>query len=173
MLVGPKLTPHWPQMADASASSPRRSIVAAASVPPMAGPPPGTTLTTYGRMVARRRAIGPAGLERGPRTRMACSFLPSRTTAIAPPTSARSERSRTSGCFWSTSSMTNRSGALAPHVVFVSFPLSQGTDHRPTRRTSMTSPLAETDSTWTSFNGLLATMSSGSSMTTRSASGSS
>ena len=39
--ASPNVRPHWPQMADASASSARSASTAPASVPPMAGAPPG------------------------------------------------------------------------------------------------------------------------------------
>ncbi len=111
----PKVRPHWPQIADAAASSLRRAATAPTSVPPTAGRPPGVTRMTNGRTMARRRPMGPTGDERGPSTRIICAFRPPLRNTTAPPTSALIERPSPRGWSRSTSSMTKRSGALAQH----------------------------------------------------------
>jgi hypothetical protein len=100
-------------MADAAESSVRSASTAPASVPPIAGAPPVVTRTTNGRSVASSRPMGPTGEVRGPSTRIICALRPASRSTIAPPSSALIERSATSGCERSTSSITRRSGGLA------------------------------------------------------------
>jgi len=95
---------------------------------------------------------GPAGERRGPSTRIIWALRPPVLKTMAPPTTALSERSRTSGWRVSSSSTPNRTGTVAPHL-HPGGPCSQACDSASVNRASESTerPRASSESTWKSI----------------------
>ncbi len=98
--------------------------------------------------------MGPAGLSRGPSTRIACSFFPSRRRTMAPPSSARTERPAARAWRRSTSSMTKRMGSLAKQRRGAAASAQGTRESAGAESASRCAPVGPTDSTVTAGGAL-------------------